>query len=78
MSFTEFSQLVSEISKIPLNEITEESSFRDDLAIDSLQMVNLIVEVSVRYNLDLQSVQSIEDFTSVGKMYMTLTEGKSA
>ncbi|MBA2875229.1 acyl carrier protein [Thermaerobacillus caldiproteolyticus] len=69
MSFEEFRQLISEISKIPVEQINKNSSFRNDLGIDSLQMVNLLIEVAAKLKLELHMIQSRLDFQTVGGLY---------
>ncbi|CAH0346422.1 phosphopantetheine-binding protein [Bacillus sp. CECT 9360] len=73
MNFEEFRLHISETSNIPLEKIENQSSFRDDLNIDSLQMVNLIVEISVKFGIEITSIQDNEDFQSVGKLYQAIT-----
>jgi acyl carrier protein len=67
----DFRKVVSNISKVPIEKIQEHSSFRDELGMDSLSMVNLIIEISERYGLELGRIQRIEDIATVGNMYQT-------
>lgn len=71
MGLDDFRKVVSEISKVPLEKVQEHSSFRDALGIDSLTMLNLIIEISERYGLELGTIQSFEDIQNVGNMYRT-------
>jgi acyl carrier protein len=66
-------KVISEISNIPLEEVQEQSSFKDDLGIDSLQMVNLILEIHTKFGVELNKIQSNDDLATVGSMYITLT-----
>jgi acyl carrier protein len=66
-------KVISEISNIPLEEVQEQSSFKDDLGIDSLQMVNLILEIHTKFGVELNKIQSNDDLATVGNMYITLT-----
>lgn len=75
MSIEDFRLLVSQIAKIPFALIEENSSLRDDLGIDSLQMVNLIVMVSEKFGLDLNQVNSLEDMHTVERMYHIFAKG---
>lgn len=72
MRFEEFCLLISEISNLPLEKIERHASFRDDLNIDSLQMVNLIVEISSKYGLEVTKIQSNDDLRTVGHMYESI------
>jgi acyl carrier protein len=67
-----FLSVVSEIAKVPVQNIHETLSFRDDLGVDSLQFVNLLVQVMKEFDIELDSVQSIEDLETVGDMYAKL------
>jgi len=73
MTFEEFRMLISELSNRPVSKIEKQSSFRDDLDIDSLQMVNLIVEISTRFGLGIPKIQSNEDLKTVEGLYMMIT-----
>ena len=75
MSFEDFCKIISDITGIPLKDIHADSSFRDDLAIDSLKMVNLIVEFTSKYNADLNKIESINDISTVGGFYSILIGG---
>ncbi|OMP67507.1 acyl carrier protein [Domibacillus epiphyticus] len=67
--------VISKISNIPLKDVQEHSSFKDDLGIDSLQMVNLILEVHTKFGVELNKIQSNDDLATVGSMYNLLTRG---
>jgi acyl carrier protein len=69
MTLADFQLLVSELSQVPLTSIGEDASFRDDLGIDSLQMVNLIVRLTERFGIDISQLSNMEDIDTVGKMY---------
>jgi acyl carrier protein len=69
---TKFLSLVADIAKVPVHQIHADSSFRDDLGIDSLQFVNLLVQVTVEFNIELNAIQSMGDLETVGDMYSKL------
>ncbi|WP_428911904.1 acyl carrier protein [Niallia sp. Krafla_26] len=69
MSFEEFCKIISEISKVPLDQIQKESSFRDHLDVDSLQMVNLILELTTILGIENIKIRSNEDFATVWSLY---------
>ncbi|MCI2256048.1 phosphopantetheine-binding protein [Domibacillus sp. PGB-M46] len=73
MTFDNLKHVISEISKLPLNEIQEHSSFKEDLEIDSLQMVNLVIEIQTRFGIDISKIQSNDDLVSVGSMFTAFT-----
>ncbi|MCY9666524.1 phosphopantetheine-binding protein [Paenibacillus alginolyticus] len=72
MTLEHFCQLISEISHVPFDEIRENSSFRDDLGIDSLQMVNLFTQLSTLFNVGVEVIESSEDLLTVHNLYRAL------
>ncbi|MBO1513937.1 acyl carrier protein [Metabacillus bambusae] len=76
MTFDDFRKIVSELSNLPLEDIEKDSSFRDDLGVDSMQLVNLICEVAERFKLELGSIDKIDDVLTVGSMYRTFMKGE--
>jgi acyl carrier protein len=73
MTLNNLRQIISKIANIPLESVCEQSSFKDDLGIDSLQMVNLILEISQEFGVELNKIKSNEDLKTVGNLYITLT-----
>lgn len=73
MTIDHLKQLISEIAHIPLTEIKPQSSFKNDLRIDSLQMVNLILEISTKYGMELNKIKNNDDLATVENLYRTLT-----
>lgn len=74
MTFDELRKVIAEIANIPLEKIQEQSSFKNDLGIDSLQMVNLIIEISTKYNINLKKFQNNSDLQTVGNLFNVLTK----
>ncbi|PLR78206.1 hypothetical protein CVD25_01350 [Bacillus canaveralius] len=72
MSYEDFRHFISDVLNLPLEKIEKNSSLRDDLNVDSLQLVNLIVEVSSKYGIDYPRIQSNEDFRTVGNLYQMI------
>jgi acyl carrier protein len=72
MLIDEFRQMIADISKVPVNQIQKHSSLRDELGIDSLQMVNLIVEITQRTGFELNRIESFNEIQTVGSMYHVL------
>lgn len=48
-------------------EITESTSFKDDLGIDSLDLFDLVMAVEDTYGVEIPS-EDLESLTTVGKM----------
>ena len=74
MSLEEFRALIAEISRVPLSKVREKASLRDDLGIDSLQLVNLITVLTERLKTDFSQIQSMGDIETVEKLYKTLVK----
>jgi acyl carrier protein len=72
MTFEEFKKVISDITRIPVDRIEKESSFRDDLDIDSLRMVNLIVVMVENYGFEIGKISNTENLKTVGSFYQTL------
>lgn len=75
MRFEKFSELISNISHIPEEYIKEKASFRNDLGIDSLQMVNLFVELSERTGIGFDQFVRAKDLETVGGVYQIILRG---
>ncbi|MRG85041.1 acyl carrier protein [Salinibacillus xinjiangensis] len=75
MTFDQFRQLIADISHAPIEAIQEHSSFRDDIGIDSLQMVNLLVAVAEKTGVSLGNLTDSDDYVSPGNLYYALFGG---
>ena len=68
---------VIEITKEQLNlegvEITEESSFKDDLNADSLDLFELVMAVEEEYGVEIPA-EELENLTTVGSVVDYLKE----
>ncbi|MDC3414983.1 phosphopantetheine-binding protein [Aquibacillus sp. 3ASR75-11] len=69
MRFDQFCTLISDIAHIPPEKIQSNSTFRDDLGIDSLQMVNLFIELSEQTGVGFDHFVKSEDIQTVGGVY---------
>ncbi|KHD86324.1 acyl carrier protein [Heyndrickxia ginsengihumi] len=69
MSYDQFVGLIAKVSNIPINDIQRDSLFKNDLGIDSLQMVNLLIELSNHLGAPLDNIKSNEDLATVGSLY---------
>ncbi|MDX3384219.1 acyl carrier protein [Streptomyces niveiscabiei] len=57
--------IVSEISGVPLTDVLDEKSFRDDLDVDSLSMVEVVVAAEERFGVDIPD-EAATDLRTVG------------
>jgi acyl carrier protein len=58
--------IVANITGVPLESIKDSATFVDDLGLDSLAILEIVVDVEKEFNIrasdeELQSVRSIED-----------------
>jgi acyl carrier protein len=72
MTFEHFRRYVSDIAKVPEGLIDENSSFRDDLGIDSLQMVNLFTHLTEVFKVGIEVIEHPDDLTTAGNLYQAL------
>jgi acyl carrier protein len=77
MTFENFCSFIAANTHIPLEDITEMASFRDDLGIDSLQMVNLIVGITDEMAVPLHAISGSNDLDTVGHLYQALIKDVS-
>jgi acyl carrier protein len=66
-SFDEFRAMIAERLGIPAERIVAEASFLDDLAIDSVRMVELLLEFE-RLGIEIPP-ESVWDLQTVGDAY---------
>jgi acyl carrier protein len=69
MDFEKFRQILSEITIIPVENLRKDASFREELHIDSLQMVNLLVELTSRLGDKTYKIHSNQDLETVYGVY---------
>ena len=74
MDFNEYCQVVSEITHVTKEVLKEEAIFRDDLGIDSLQMVNFLVELSEKTGVSIDVFTYTDDIKTIGGVYRTLVK----
>lgn len=77
MSFDHVAKLISDITHKPIDLIREESRFSDDLGIDSLNLVNLFIQLSERTNTGFNQFIQAEDMKTVGGIYQAITKGEN-
>ncbi len=49
--------IISKVSRIEANKITDHASLRDELYIDSLQATQIIVLIQDKYNIKIEEVE---------------------
>ena len=69
------SESVNRITGIPTTEINDDSSFRDDLGLDSLSALEVMVDVEYAFKIKvgeerLQAIQTVRDTITVVQEYL--------
>lgn len=63
--FEKMKEIVAEQLNVEAGEITETSSFKDDLGADSLDLFQLVMALEEEYNVEIPS-EDLESLTTVG------------
>lgn len=59
------SEIIREIAGVPVDQITPQASFVDDLDIDSLSMVEIVVECEERFGVRIPD-EEVKNLKTVG------------
>ncbi len=62
---TKLAEIVNDVAGVPVEDITPEKSFVDDLDIDSLSMVEIVYALQEAYNVDIPD-EDVKDLHTVG------------
>ncbi len=78
---TKIKEIISTVSSIPVEDIADNASYQDDLALDSLTLLEIGVDVDYEFKLglpeeQLQHIQSVQDAVDV--VMQSLSERKVA
>ena len=71
----EMKELIAEELSIDVSEITEESSFKDDLNVDSLDLFELVMNLEEKYDIEIPS-EDLEKLETVGAVIKYIEEHK--
>ena len=71
--FEEMKDLIAEGLNIDESKITEESSFKDDLGADSLDLFELVMALEEEYDVEIPS-EDLEKLTTIGAVMDYLKE----
>ena len=66
MNFEKFKEILKENTKVDINKVTENSNFKTDLGLDSIDLLQLVVSVEEKFNIKLDndklmSINTISD-----------------
>ncbi|MEU8436251.1 acyl carrier protein [Streptomyces sp. NPDC029216] len=67
--------ILDEVAEVPAEEVTPESSFTEDLGLDSLAVVSLFVLVQRRFGTEVPN-SVFEQLTTVGRAVAYLERGE--
>ncbi|MFT8396681.1 acyl carrier protein [Propionibacterium sp.] len=62
---TKLAEIVNDVAGVPVEDITDEKNFVDDLDIDSLSMVEIVYALQEAYNVDIPD-EEVKDLRTVG------------
>ncbi len=66
MEFEKLKKVIADVLNVDPNEITEESTFTDDLGADSLDVYQVIMGIEEEFNIDIPS-ENAEKIKTVGE-----------
>lgn len=66
MEFEKLKKIIAEVLNVDPNEITEESTFADDLGADSLDVYQIIMGIEEEFDVEIDT-DDAEKITTVGE-----------
>ena len=78
ISFDGFKTLVSDSLGIDIELLNASTSFRDDLGIDSLSIINFIIKLEYRYRIkvNLENVWSLRNIGDIYRYFIECLESR--
>jgi acyl carrier protein len=76
MNSLEIKEIISRVFEIDLSEITDKSSQKDIVKWDSLQHLNLIVEIEDKYDISIEP-EDISDMVTIEKIVEIINKYKN-
>lgn len=55
MDFEKFKEILKENTKVDINKVNENSNFKTDLGLDSIDLLQLVVSVEEKFNIKLDN-----------------------
>ena len=65
MEFDKMQQIIADVLSVDLDEITPETTFKDDLGADSLDVFQIIMAVEEEFNIEIPTEEA-EKIVTVG------------
>ncbi|ENH97538.1 hypothetical protein J416_05988 [Gracilibacillus halophilus YIM-C55.5] len=72
MDWSNYIHMLSNITNVPVNQLKTDTHFRNDLGIDSLHMVNIIMQLAEQTNGSFDHFVQAESLDTVGHVYQIL------
>ena len=72
---TRIKKSIATVTGIDVNEIRDDSSYTDDLDLDSLSILEIVVDVEAQFDIDapeeeLKAIRTIDDTVSLVQQYL--------
>jgi acyl carrier protein len=64
-------KIIAEGLSVPKSKVTSEAHLRDDLGVDSLDVVEILIEIEEGFNIEIQDEQA-EKWETVGDVIATV------
>jgi len=65
MELEKLKEIIADVLNVEVNDITEDTTFVDDLGADSLDLFELVMALEEEYNVEIPS-EDLEKLTTVG------------
>ncbi|HEX3043816.1 MAG TPA: acyl carrier protein [Bacillota bacterium] len=72
-SFDQFKLMIADHLGVDVNRITKDTSFLDDLGIDSLSLVNFIIKLEKMYQIKIE-LDHVWQLKNIGEAYEILRQ----
>ena len=66
MEFEKLKQIIAEVLSVDPNEITEETTFMDDLGADSLDVFQIVMGIETTFSVEIDA-EDAEKISTVGE-----------
>ncbi|MDD6666360.1 MAG: acyl carrier protein [Lachnospiraceae bacterium] len=76
MEFDTLKQIIADVLGVDPAEITEDTTFTDDLGADSLDLYQILLEVQDRLGIEIDE-NKVQDITTVGQALEMIEDAKN-
>ena len=73
MSFNQFREMIAEHLGFDKNKLTKDTSFLDDLGVDSLSLINFIIKLEKKYDVKIE-LDNVWALKNIGEAYEIFIE----